>query len=506
MEEKRLQEAMLGADTETGCNIDIDVTREEASWYSMLNAISLALGSGMGIPMDEDEANKVLGNAGLCITDLPLSNPSLLKAIYKSGDPHLMQNYDEHNLNTWRWPRESFDRSLRPQAQGWAIIAETECARMFESAQSSGKERGQWSQTALLLAILARRQCEFAFSHLRDGRGLFAMSAEEGSVHITDSNTNLEDQMCMLWACSDAASFAGKQGIFMDENAHNRFMLEADALFSAILENKATLLDTSINKIQAQAVAVSSLAWYSTVTRSDDLRAAALRLLREYADNLVGAQDASESVGTTLVDAAEALRALTEAFRVTKLRTYAEAATKIFDYMESQWWKLPGVYAQTPLSTEYTYNADEVAVIVGALNAARLFLKERINRELADLRMRLFFCKTVNTGGMQMSVPSADFLPTWLPKAGLEDHICCMEMTLPGEAGGAFGIAPVFAGEVSYDPQSDTWAQNLLFDTQAAMRACCEFIRLHNEVRGYPELDLSRAPASVREAAGVEAS
>jgi len=512
MEEPEVQEAIMAAQGETGCDIDINVAKEEATWYSIVNVLALNLGSGMGIPLDQGEITPLLDRIGVDWDDLPLRNPMPLKAIFKSGDPHLLKLFEQRNLDTWRWPPDSFDRTLAPQSHGWAIIAETECAKWFGIPQSAEVVpedlRREWRINGMLLCALARKQCDFAFDNLRNDLGLFVTASESGSMRAIEPATNLEDQACMLWACSDLVSLAGQaDSMCADMNARRRYLDLADDLFHAVADNKDLLLATSPSKEFAQSIAIPALVWYaSAVAEAQDLKAGCLWLLREFADNLVKAQDANEMVGDTLVDAAAALRALTEAFRVTRLRTYAETATKIFNFIESQWWKLPGVYSQTPLSTEYTYNADDVGIITGALNASRLFLKDRVDRDLAELRMRIFFCKAVNISGLQMSMPSPDFMPEWLQEREPTIHFRHGAVLLPSEADGDFGIAPVFAGEVAYDPQSDTWSRRMIFDAPAAMHACCEFLWLNREaVNGFPEIVLEGAPLRVRRAAGAEA-
>ncbi|HUV04056.1 MAG TPA: hypothetical protein VMX94_02995 [Armatimonadota bacterium] len=510
MEEPEVEEAAMAARGETGCDIDINAAKEEAAWYSIVNVLALNLGSGMGIPLEQNEMNSLLGKISTEWEDLPLRNPLPLKAIFKSGDPHLLKPFEQRNLGTWRWSPDSFDRTLSPQSHGWAVIAGTECAKWFgipQSAEAVSEDlRREWRINGMLLCALARKQCDFAFDNLRNGRGLFVTAAEPGTARVTEAAANLEDQACMLWACSDSASLAGQAGsMCADADARRRYLNLADDLFQALADNKDSLLATSLGKALAQSVAIPALVWYASVTKAQDLKARCLWLLREFADNLVRAQDANEMVGDTVVDAAAALRALTEAFRVTRLRTYAETATKIFNFIESQWWKLPGVYSQTPLSTEYTYNADDVGIICGALDAGRLFLKDRVDRDLAELRMRIFFCKAVNISGLQMSMPSPDFMPVWLQEREPAIHFRHGSVPLPSEADGDFGIAPVFAGEAAYDPQSDTWSRRMIFDAPAAMHACCEFLWLNREaVNGFPEIVLEGAPLRVRRAAGAE--
>jgi hypothetical protein len=509
MTEKELEEIEQGIKGETGCDIDLSVAREEAIWYSIMNVLAMNLGSGMGIPVAKEEVNSTLQKMGISPSDLPRKNPMPLQAVFKSGDPHLMQPFDQQDFGTWRWNPATFDRKLVPQAQGWSIIASTECAKWFEIpvfAESIPKElRDEWKVNGVLLCMVAQKQCEFAFEKLRNKEGLFVCETEPESLKTTDETTNLEDQACMLWACSDLARLASdKNSMYASMLDKSRLLDLADHLFEVMADRKDSLLNASLNKVLAQSVAIPALVWYASATEAQDLKARCLWLLREFADNLVKAQDQNEMVGDTLIDAAAALRALIEAWRVTKLRTYAESATKLFNLLESHWYKQTGVYPQVPLSPEYTYNADDIGIIVGALNASRLFLTSRIDQELAELRMRVFFCKAVNVSGLQMSMPSPSFMPAWLQEREPSIHFRYGSIPLPSEVEGGFGVAPVFAGEVAYDPQSDTWSRRVIFDAPAAMHACCELVWLNHEtINGFPKIILEGAPLAVREAAGA---
>ncbi|MDH7481730.1 MAG: hypothetical protein QHH26_07135 [Armatimonadota bacterium] len=515
MTERDLEQQERAAELEGRCIIDMDTAREQATWYSVVNTIALCLGSGMGIPLNESDAQNIFDMIGVSPDNLPLKNPQLLKAFWKSGDPHLMRDFSERDLGTWRWNPDSFDRTLVPQAQGWPIIAECECAKWFAVPQEAevlpADFRNEWRINGLLLATIARLQCNFAFENLRNNRGLFAMQAQPGSVQITDANANLEDQACMLWACSDVAMLAAGEGanaIYKSPDVNRKFINLANELFEAIDANKDSLLENSSNPILGQSVAIEALIWFACTSDAQDLRARSLWMLREFADNLVRAQEKSEMVGNTLIDACSALRALIEAFRVTRVKTYAQTAAKIFDYVESQWWQAPAeTYAPSPFASEYTFNADDVGQILGALNETRLFLRARANSRLAELRLREFFCNVVNLSGFQMSMPSTNFMPQWLRDREPSEHFRSGSIPLPSQANGEHGIAPVMAGEIGYDVQSDTWSRRMIFDTPAAMHTCCEMIWINcNVVNGFPEIRLEEAPLAVRQAAGVEAT
>lgn len=507
MEDRQLAEAMQAAEEETGCDISLDAAREEATWYSLMNTVALTLGSGMGKTFDQVGAQELVRWAGMNWDDLPQSNPTPLEAIFKSGDPHLVKQFDQWDLGTGRWSPDSFDKTLVPQAQGWTIIAETESAKWFATSQNSADVpddmKKSWKAYGMFMWTLARKQCDWAFNNLRDGNGLFCKSKNADSNEFIEQGTDLADQACMLWAVSDISALAAQSdSMYSNRVSRDCFISHADLLFQAIVDNKNELLRQSENPILAQCIAIPALIWYASTTDAQDLKARCFWLMREFADRLVKAQDQNEMVGDTLIDAAAALRALTDAFRITRLRTYAETAAKIFNFIEGQWDVRDGLYPPTPLASEYTYNADDIGIILGALNASRLFLGDRIDREIAELRMRVFFCKAVNTSNLQMSMPSPSFMPNWLQQREPNDHFRYGSIPLPSQAGGQFGTAPVLAGETAYDPQAEIWSRRNWFDSPACMHACCHLLWMNYEaVNGFPDVKLEHAPTAVQEAA-----
>lgn len=507
MEDRQIEEAKKAVDMELGCDIELDAAQEQATWYSMMNVIALSLGSGMGVPFNEAQSKELLSWSGINWDDLPLKNPAPLMGIFKSGDPHITKEFDLWNLDTWRWSPDSFDRTLVPQAQGWTMIAETEVAKWFGLSQNNegmpDDLKKQWKTYGMLLWTMARKQCDFAFGNLQNDKGLFCTAVNPSDMSIIEQGTDLADQACMLWACSDIAALsADSNTMFANDTSRKCFMDFADSLFQAILDNKNDLLKSSVNPALAQSIAVPALVWYASTTEAQDLKARCFWLMREFADNLVKAQDQNEMVGTTLVDAAAALAALIEAFRVTRLRTYADTATKIFNFIESQWYVRDGLYPPNPMASEYTYNADDIGIILAALNASRLFLGDRIDRELADLRTRVFFCRAVNTSGLQMSMPSPSFMPEWLRQREPDNHFRYASLPMIRQAGGQFGIAPVLAGEIGYNPQKLTWSRRVLFDAPADMHACCRMLWINNDaVNGFPEVRLEHSPMAVQQAA-----
>jgi len=97
-----------------------------------------------------------------------------------------------------------------------------------------------------------------------------------------------------------------------------------------------------------------------------------------------------------------------------------------------------------------------------------------------------FYLNVVNKGGLQQSVP-----PVPVAKGKFEQDEPPIfygypTIIMPPMAGGEFGVAPVFATEVTFNMGAWTVTDGR-FDAAGAMHASNEFIWFHNdEVNGFP--------------------
>ena len=89
----------------------------EAYWYSRYNLANLVMRSGMGVQMKPpmEKVQQMMEMAG--ITERP-SNPYLVRALYRSGDPHLIQEFngDANDFANFRWDQSKMDKVVIPQA------------------------------------------------------------------------------------------------------------------------------------------------------------------------------------------------------------------------------------------------------------------------------------------------------------------------------------------------------------------------------------------------------
>jgi len=129
-----------------------------------------------------------------------------------------------------------------------------------------------------------------------------------------------------------------------------------------------------------------------------------------------------------------------------------------------------------------SHTIDDIAAIMGAINASHLFLGEAIDQDLATRFFANFFECAVNKSGLQQSVP-----PIPVAKGEFEQDENPLfygypSIPKPPMAGGRFGIA--WGAEAKRFKVKDRH-----FDSTGAMHAANASIWFHNdEVNGFPEL------------------
>ena len=139
-------------------------------------------------------------------------------------------------------------------------------------------------------------------------------------------------------------------------------------------------------------------------------------------------------------------------------------------------------------SSQTTYTTDDVAIIVGALNAMRIFESAEIDEIKAEEVFTRFFDAVLNQAGMQQSAPPLPVAKSKFEYEGESEIYFGNPVVLfPPMAGGEYGIAPVFASSVTY--KDGKWEIDRTFDAAGAMHASNEMIWLHHdEVDGFPIL------------------
>jgi hypothetical protein len=115
-----------------------------------------------------------------------------------------------------------------------------------------------------------------------------------------------------------------------------------------------------------------------------------------------------------------------------------------------------------------------------------LFLGDRIDQVAAKDTFGKWWEGTVDLSGVQITAPAIpDFKGAYEPNQDTL-NLRYPALPLPADAGGQFGIAPVFAASVTC--KHHAWqADQSNFDTAGAMHTSTEMMWFHNdEVNGFP--------------------
>lgn len=465
---------------------DETAAEEEGYWYSRYNMSNLTMISGMGEPFMPDmammqqmmqiaDANPADGD-----TPMPPMGVTLLQSIYASGDPHFIQPVDMADFATMQWDPATFDTTVTTPAMGWTMIKELEWAKQFHVDGHFGAITdnfgAQWRFIGMVIVAEAKMQAQFALQQMLNADGLFANS---------DGAIDWNGQWVMLEALSDLSGALAAPA--MPHSASNRY---ADPDAAAMFQGAADMFFQALSSrqpadAQEASLAAQALVWYAATTRNPDAQAAALAHLAQVGDAL------RDATPTTAAETAFAIRGLIEAYRSLGDSGYLTDAAANFANLAAAYDAAHGVF-----TNQDTYTIDDVAVVMGALNALRFYAGDAVDQAQVSAIFTGFFESAVNLSGLQQAA-----LPIEAGKDPFEQEDPSIFYAYPGMplapmAGGEFGIAPVFATAVRWDDAGWSVADGR-FDAAGAMHAADELIWFHNdEVNGFPTVTLLSASAS----------
>jgi hypothetical protein len=470
-------EEVAAAQIDTPIAFDGTAAEEEGYWYSRYNLGNLVMRSGLGeqfVPsMDMMQAMVMAVDANPDDGDtvMPPANAALLHAVYASGNPGYTQMIDPTDFGTQRWDPASFDTTITSRAMGWTIIKEIEWAKQFHVDDHFGTIEdtfgAQWRFVGMVMDASSKMQLQYALNNLMNADGLFANS---------DGTVDYAGNWVMLEALSDVGGTLGAEVLphssgnrYFDATASGMFLDAADMLFG-------TLADRQPADVEETSLAIQALTWYAANTGSSEVHAEALNLINAFGDSLA-ATDAANATETAFT-----IRGLIEAYRVSGVDTYLTAASAGFDALVADFNAETGIF-----DSQSVYTIDNVGVIMGALNSLKFYGGDALDQTAVEDLFTHFYLNAVNKSGLQQAVP-----PIPVAKGAFEQEEPVIfygypTVPMPPMAGGDFGIAPVFATEVSWD--GSAWSvTNANFDSAGAMHASNEFIWFHNdEVNGFPE-------------------
>ncbi len=392
---------------------------------------------------------------------MPPVNPSLLQVVYKSGSPYYTQPVDINDFATQKWDPATFDKTVTGLATGHLIIKEIEWAKQFHVDEHFGTPTenfgAQWRFIGSVLVMQSKMQAMYFLKN----KDRFDLSG--GGDYV------------MLWALSDLGNVLELDGLLYSSS--NRYKdLEASAMFLNAADNLFNdLKDKTPFSIVEESLAIQSLVWYAASTHNKEGKSEALSTIGTISDKLKRVQPGNAA------ERAYAIRGLIEAERTLgiQIEEIDKLASELFEEFDDS----KGIF-----NSQTTYTTDDVAIIVGALNAIRIFEGANVDTDRAEEVFTIFFETVVNEAGMQQSAPPIPvFKGTFEYEGEPEIFFRYPDMPFPPMAGGAYGIAPVFASSVTYS--NGKWKINRTFDSAGAMHASNEMIWLHHdEVDGFPKL------------------
>jgi len=460
----------------------ISAVEQEAYWYSRYNLGHLTMRAGMGevfMPeMADVEAMIAMADAdpydGDTVT--PPTNPALLRTVYAGGLSNWIVSADPADFATLRWDEASFDRRLTGAGLGWTIVKELEWAKQFHIDSHFGTPEAdfgaQWRFMGLVLTAMAVEQAE-VWIELHAANEMVMLDAS--------------DPFVMLMALSNLSELLGAEA--MPHSGTNRYRdVDRAASFRAVAdEHFDRVVEIPMHRMSVKelATAIQGLTWYAAVTQDAVRQASALDRIGQLAGGLLTIEK------RTAAERGYALRGLIEAHRVRSCIDCLQESLDLFEELAVDYDDEHGIF-----TSQLSYSIDDVAALVGGLNAARSYVDA--DRGVIEEMLVGFFEGTVNLSGLQRSVP-----PIASGKSPFEQNEPAIfygypGLPLPSEVGD-FGAAPVFASSVTFDSAAGAWSEaDPFFDTAGAMHAANEFIWLHaDQVNGFPEVvELEPEPAA----------
>ena len=453
---------------------DITAVEQEAYWYSRYNLGHLTMRSGMGetfMPAPTMvEAMIAMADADSMDGDevTPPTNPALLRTVYAAGDPHWIQAADDADFATMRWDEASFDRRVTGAGLGWTIVKEIEWAKQFHIDSHFGRPEdgfgAQWRFTGLALVAMAKMQA-MAWMDLH----------EAGEMVMLDDG----DPFVMLMALSDLADLLGAET--MPHSISNRYRDDETAGTLAEVAHqqfdRVIAMATDRMSVKESATAIQGLVWYAATTEDPQRQSLALKRIDHLGDRLIDLRKRGAA------EIGYALRGLIEVQRVSEREDCTREIERLIRELGRQYDEEHGVF-----TSQTKYSIDDVAAIVGGLNATRLYMEADV--ELVEEMLVGFFEGAVNLSGLQQSVPPIASGKSDFEQEDPEVFYGYSSLPLPGEVG-EFGIAPVFGSSVTFERESGTWIDiDRRFDTAGAMHAANEFIWMHaDQVNGFPDVE-----------------
>lgn len=407
----------------------IDVAAHWAARSTLANAVMFS-GLGESLSMSMTTMDEVLKHAGY-VTRPPMPDMAMVGAVYAGGNPGFQGAPDFSAPQTLGWDASTFDRTLEPAAQAWALIKITGPAFHLNF-----HDRKEDKRIALVMLPQARSQAGVLRNKLLTDQGLFAARRPDGAF----IKPVARDQAVVLWGVSNVILAATST---RDDYWHKAYRDLVDADDFRELAGQAL---SAVDKLPPEspadrALAVEALGRYALATTDTERRKKALTLTRTHADALLQVDAGS------LEDSSLAIYGLIEASRLLDDSRYSIAATSLFrSALLPKWDDQLNVFkADGPI----IYTPENTAAVAAALNAVRWHGPADAAQEATQLYPK--FLETVLVrAGLLLSSP-LPLVPADYRKDRPDAAFAHPALPSPETA----KVAPVFGGEVRFE--QGTW-------------------------------------------------
>lgn len=357
-------------------------------WLSRDQFGPFVMASGMGIPFQPpmDMMQMAMQMVGQNPDDpiMVPQNMMPLQAVYASGSPSLVNDpreFDALDFTAFRLDPASFDQKVTVRGQAETMLKESQWAHNFANShfgEPTGDFGAQQRFIGMMVSMLAQMQGQYAMENLM---------GEDGLYYDSDGQLDYLANWIMLHTLSDIAGLTGDiEGRYMNPDTHPMFVNAATQLFNA-------LEDRQPNSAREAAAAVRALIYLASTTPDSDVRDAALAKTRAMADGQLTGFESSD-----IVEVAAAIAGLVSVGVAQKEGTYIDKAEVLFATLASDFDSVHGVF-----NSKDVYNVDDVAWIIGGLNA--LAQRGGQEQQLAADILLAFYESTISLAGMQLSAP-----------------------------------------------------------------------------------------------------
>lgn len=408
---------------------------ETATYFAAIaNLANAVMFSGLGetLVISPYERDDWLRRAGY-VTRPRMPDLAAVGPVYAAAQPRFKGVPDFGKPETLTWEPSSFNRTLDPGAQAWAMIKITSPEFHLQYHRLPDNKLA-----GLMMVPQARLQAETLKQRLRGSDGLFAARAPDGRM----GDPTPRDQAAVLWAVSNVI-LAGTSR--RDDYWHAAYRDLTDAEEYRGLANQALAAVAKLPPATAadRSLAIEALGRFALATIETSPRRQALEMAREHAEAL------TDAPGMGLEDLGLAVYGLTEAGRLFGDEAYAHAAAAVFrTHLLPLWDERLGVFRTG--AGQLVYTPRTVGAVVAALNALRWYGGGDLSVAARRLYPRFFETAVVRSGLLRASP-----LPLAAPayrEAEPDAHFA--HPALPDAV--KTGTPPVFASEVRFE--NGTWA------------------------------------------------